>query len=566
MLATVGAPEITRQDYEGGQPWRELNAFGVFADTRRVMSATAALAPRPTRVIPWSRLGDEALAGRAAGGNDAAFSELYERYYGPLLGYTRSILRDAEDARDATQNALENAFRALPCRDKSLPLRPWLYKIAHNEAITIMRRRRPQTELAPELEPMVPGPEAAAEQRGRLAQLVDDLQSLPERQRGALVMRELNGLSYDEIATALGLTNEAARRAVFDARTALHAAVDGRATECVSVRHCISDGDRRSLRARSIRAHLRSCDDCASFQRSIGARRADLHVLAPWMSGAAVMGALGVGAGSAGGGAVLTAGGGASAAAGGGGGIWASLPLAAKGLAVAAAVATTGTAAVGLKHVAQPQHPATHAQTAPPRTSRADAVALRAAALAAGAAARAATTAPARGNRVRTGTQGTTSSAGSTATTKRHHDAPALLPPAPSVQADPAPAAATPQTAPAASPSSTTPATAPTAPESAVAKLGRLGERVQQVLADATAIAADGTQEALALASGLLDRTLGPLRTSIDRLLASLGLSLPAPAAAPAPAAPTSTASVLAPVQHMLGGVQSLLEQLLGQR
>jgi hypothetical protein len=86
------------------------------------------------------------------------------------------------------------------------------------------------------------------------------------------------------------------------------------------------------------------------------------------------------------------------------------------------------------------------------------------------------------------------------------------------------------------------------------------------VLADATAIAADGTQEALALASGLLDRTLGPLRTSIDRLLASLGLSLPAPAAAPAPAAPTSTASVLAPVQHMLGGVQSLLEQLLGQR
>ena len=201
------------------------------------MPGTATLDPRPTRVAPWSRLGDEALAGRAAGGNDAAFTTLYERYYGPLLGYTRSILRDAEDARDATQNALENAFRALPGRDTSLPLRPWLYKIAHNEAITIMRRRRPQTELAPELEPTVPGPEVDAEQRGRLAQLVDDLQSLPERQRGALVMRELNGLSYDEIGTALGLSNEAARRAVFDARNALHAAADGRATACVSVRH-----------------------------------------------------------------------------------------------------------------------------------------------------------------------------------------------------------------------------------------------------------------------------------------------------------------------------------------
>src|SRR5436190_8762541 len=89
------------------------------------MSGTATLEPRPTRVAPWSRLGDETLAGRAAGGSDAAFTTLYERYYGPLLGYTRSILRDAEDARDATQNALENAFRAPPGRDTSLPLRPW---------------------------------------------------------------------------------------------------------------------------------------------------------------------------------------------------------------------------------------------------------------------------------------------------------------------------------------------------------------------------------------------------------------------------------------------------------
>src|ERR1044072_5855681 len=176
--------------------------------------------PRPTRTTPFSRLGDDALAGRAAGGDDEAFTALYERYYGPLLRYTPSILRDAADARDATQNALENAFRALPERDPGRPLRPWLYKIAHNEAISIMRRRRPQTELAPELEPLVPGPDWDAEQRVRIAQLVDDLQSLPERQRGALVMRELNGLSYDEIGMALGLTNEAARRAVFDARNA----------------------------------------------------------------------------------------------------------------------------------------------------------------------------------------------------------------------------------------------------------------------------------------------------------------------------------------------------------
>src|ERR1044072_5317204 len=106
------------------------------------MSATATLPPATFRSRPLTRMGDEALAGRAASGNTAAFSTLYERYYGPLLGYTRSILRDPADARDATQNALETACRAFPGRDTTLPLRPWLYKIAHSGAITIMRRRR----------------------------------------------------------------------------------------------------------------------------------------------------------------------------------------------------------------------------------------------------------------------------------------------------------------------------------------------------------------------------------------------------------------------------------------
>jgi RNA polymerase sigma factor (sigma-70 family) len=530
----------------------------------------ATIAPRPTRVIPWSRLGDDALAGRAAGGNDQAFTALYERYYGPLLGYTRSILRDAEDARDATQNALENALRALPGRDSARPLRPWLYKIAHNEAISIMRRRRSQTELRPELEPLVPGPEVDTEQRGRLEQLVDDLQTLPERQRGALVMRELNGLSYDEIGTALGLTNDAARRAVFDARNALHDAVDGRATACVSVRHCISDGDRRSLRARGIRAHLRSCDDCASFQRSIGARRADLHALAPWISGAAVASALGLGAGGAGaGGALLSSGGAATAAAGGGGLSWAGLPMAIKAVAVAAAVATTGTAAVEIKHAAEPHRSIARSQADRPSAARAEANALHAAALAAGAASHRVTSAKhALGNRVRATSGTTSSSAGSTATIKRHADTPTLAPPAPVTQANPAPAAATPPAAPAADP---TPAVPQTPTDKAIAKLGRLQDQVKQAFDDAQAIAADGTQSALALAKGLLDRTLGPLTSSIDRVLASLGLGgLPtadtaAPAGTPTASQPTPS-NVLAPVRSVLDGVQSLLQRLLGHR
>ena len=265
------------------------------------MQAAAVLSPRSPRIIPFARMGDEALASRAAAGNNAAFAALYERYYEPLLGYCRSILLNAEDAHDATQSALENALRALPRREPGRALKPWLYRIAHNEAINIVRRRQPVASGVDTDDLLtVPGPEVDAEQRTRLAQLVDDLRMLPERQRGALVMRELSGLSYDEIGLALGVSNEAARRAVFDARTALHDAVDGRATECTSVRRCLSDGDRRHLRARGVRAHLRSCDDCATFERAMGMRQADLHMLGPWLAGGAgALGLLGYGTGTA---------------------------------------------------------------------------------------------------------------------------------------------------------------------------------------------------------------------------------------------------------------------------
>jgi len=515
------------------------------------MTATMTALPRPTRVVAWSRLGDELLAGRAAAGNAAAFSALYERYYGPLLGYTRSILMDAEDARDATQNALESALRALPGRDSGRALRPWLYKIAHNEAIDIMRRRRPQTELTAAFEPTVPGPEVGMEQRGRLAQLVDDLQTLPERQRGALVMRELNGLSYDEIGGALGLTNEAARRAVFDARSALHEVADGRATECVSVRHSISDGDRRSLRARGIRAHLRSCDDCASFQRSIGARRADLHALAPWVSGAAVLGAIGI-TGAGGGTALVTA--------GSGGISWAGLPIAVKSLAVAAAVATTGTAAVEVKNVAAPPAPrSASALASQPRGEDARAAALRAATRAAGSALRATTALPAtaRATGVRTSTGTAHSLAPSTTISTGNGDVAALAPPStPAAERRPA-------DAPKADGAKPAPATK-TPEQIAAQKLAPLRDAVAQAFADASAIAARGTQDSLALATSMLNNTLGPLRIAINKVLAPLGMSLPS--GTTATAQPQPTTNVLAPVKNILSSLQNLLANLLGQR
>src|SRR3712207_4088917 len=110
----------------------------------RPMSAHALPTPsRTPRLVPLRTRGDEALRAMSARGGAAAFAELYGRYQAPLLHYCRSIVRHDEDARDAVNAALANAWASLQRADRDVPVRPWLFRIAHNEAINIVRRRRP---------------------------------------------------------------------------------------------------------------------------------------------------------------------------------------------------------------------------------------------------------------------------------------------------------------------------------------------------------------------------------------------------------------------------------------
>src|SRR3954471_19569264 len=88
-----------------------------------------------------------ALRSKAARGDAKAFAALYERHHQALYRYCRSILRHDEDARDALQSAMARAFAALQDERRDLELRPWLFRIAHNEAVTILRQRRPTAEL-----------------------------------------------------------------------------------------------------------------------------------------------------------------------------------------------------------------------------------------------------------------------------------------------------------------------------------------------------------------------------------------------------------------------------------
>jgi RNA polymerase sigma factor (sigma-70 family) len=293
-------------------------------------------------VLPGRLCSDERLARLASAGSERALAVLYERHHQALYRYCRSILRDHDDAQDALQSTMTRAFAALQGSDRDLAVRPWLFRIAHNEAISILRQRRPNDCVVDEHLPSEVSVERTVDQRERLQLLVADLNALPVRQRAALLMRELSGLPIEEIAAALSVSTGVAKQTVFEARSALHELAEGRTMECETVRRAISDGDRRVLRGRRIGSHLRGCAGCRDFRALIDTRTADLRALAPPLpaSVAAAMLARVLGRGAAGGHA-----GGAAAAGGAAMGNHAAASLVVKGLVGAAvmAAATAGT-------------------------------------------------------------------------------------------------------------------------------------------------------------------------------------------------------------------------------
>ena len=197
-----------------------------------------------------------------------AFAAVYERHHQALYRYCRSIVQDDQDAQDALQSAFTRAFAALQTEERDFDLRPWLFRIAHNEAITVLRQRRGTTVLDDDAQAAGALEDRVAE-REELRLLRADLADLPERQRAALVLRELNGLSHEEIGRVLDLSPSGVKQALFDARTALWNARDGRALACDDVRRKLSDGDGRVLRGRGVRAHLRSCAICQGFRAEL---------------------------------------------------------------------------------------------------------------------------------------------------------------------------------------------------------------------------------------------------------------------------------------------------------
>jgi len=162
---------------------------------------------------------DRRLVDLVRDGYDAAFEEIVRRYRRPLDRFAAAIVGGRSE--DITQDAFSKALLALRGSEAEIELRPWLYRIVRNTALNDLRDRGP---IAEELAETLPGGlsvAAVVEAREELRDLMERLGALPEPQRAALVMRELEGLSHEEIAAALGVSGGAARQAIFRARSAL---------------------------------------------------------------------------------------------------------------------------------------------------------------------------------------------------------------------------------------------------------------------------------------------------------------------------------------------------------
>jgi RNA polymerase sigma factor (sigma-70 family) len=211
---------------------------------------------------------------------DRSFERLYRRHAPGVYRYALAMLRHPSDAEDVTQTTFLNAYRAYCQGERPRSARPWLITIAHNVCVQRFRELQKRGEEVTFDETTTAALGGDSDRPGA-DEIRRALASLAFNQRAALIMRELEGRPYSEIAEVLGLSASAVETLIFRARRALREQLEGSLT-CAEAELAISRqlDDRLSRPERSpLRAHLRECRDCSSLARRERARRAAVRGL-----------------------------------------------------------------------------------------------------------------------------------------------------------------------------------------------------------------------------------------------------------------------------------------------
>jgi RNA polymerase sigma factor (sigma-70 family) len=346
------------------------------------MEASALRAPSLPRAplgVPLLRVrSDEQLLTLFRGGSDDAFRVIHDRYRQRLFAYVRQMLSPSsrQDAEDVLQDVFIRAYGALRADARDVNLRAWLYRVAHNRCIDHLRRPIPAPADVFEMSRTpLHDPLEDAQRREDLRRLVTDVGRLPEQQRSALLMREIDGMSYAHLATALDVTVPAVKSLLVRARLGLVEAAEARSTDCAVIRDDLLAAYDRGVKASGrARRHMKECDGCREYRSALRSVRSSFAALTPGAGAAALAAKLfGLGGGGAAAGGAAASGGGAAA----GGAVAVGGATACKVAAVACAAALTAGGAVEVKNLAQhapakhrAEQAAAHAVTNPSPTQR----------------------------------------------------------------------------------------------------------------------------------------------------------------------------------------------------
>ena len=227
---------------------------------------------------------DEKLVTLTRRGNQSAYEALVGRYHARILGFTRHMLASKEDAEDVTQESFAAAYSAMIADEREINVKPWLYRIARNRSLNHLRR---QTSIGvDDFDHHVANhgrtTEDEVSQREDLRQLMTDVRELPESQRTALLLREIDALSYDQIAEAMETTVPSVKSLLVRARGGLAEAAQARQISCEEVRIELAEvAEGLTKLSPPVRRHTRECERCKGFQATLKQNNKALAMLLP---------------------------------------------------------------------------------------------------------------------------------------------------------------------------------------------------------------------------------------------------------------------------------------------
>lgn len=215
---------------------------------------------------------DERLIALTRRGQHAAFEVLCARYQSRLLSFCRHMLASREDAEDVLQEVFAAAFNAVLADERDINVRPWLYRIARNRSLNHLRRASAIGVDSMDIHYADHGISTGDKvlRRESFRELIDDVHHLPETQRTALLLREIDALSYEQIAQAMETTIPSVKSLLVRARISLAEAAEARKLSCDEVRLELGEAAEGLLKLSTpARRHARTCERCTFFKKQL---------------------------------------------------------------------------------------------------------------------------------------------------------------------------------------------------------------------------------------------------------------------------------------------------------